>query len=254
MHLFCQERSETALGSHATWPLAETILARAPRLASRAIAGIAPCLSLCLGLAMPTPALASDEAFELWIAPSVRAKVDDDTGLRLETAQRFRNEEDGRQDTYFVRMWVSQKVSRHFTVEGAVERRENVSGRDETRLLQQVVAEHGIFRNRVRLEQRFIDDTPQTGWRLRSEHGVRIDLDAKKKWFFRADAEFFFTLQNNNIGGQTGFTEQRSQAGIGHRFSPKLTTSLSYKRVQTIRQERPDLIGHVPMIHIDYSF
>jgi hypothetical protein len=145
-------------------------------------------------------------------------------------------------------------VSPHFTIEGAIERRFNDDGSDETRLLQQIVAQHGILRNRLRLEQRFIDGTPQTGWRLRSEHGVRIDLDRDHKWFLRADAEFFFTLQSNSIGGQTGFTEQRSQAGIGHRFSPHLNASLSYKRVQAIRRDRPDMVGHVPMIHFDYNF
>ena len=216
--------------------------------------GLAVIIMLGLGFSMGTPALASDEAFELWIAPSLRGQLDDNTGLRLETAQRFRNSNNRRPDTYFVRLWASQQVSPHFTIEGAIERRVNDGGSDETRLLQQVVAQHGIFRNRLRLEQRLIDGTPQTGWRLRTEHGVRIDLDRARKWFLRADAEFFFTLQSNSIGGQTGFTEQRSQAGIGHRFWPHVNASLSYKRVQSIRRNRPDVIGHIPMIHFDYSF
>jgi hypothetical protein len=209
---------------------------------------------LCLGLAISTPAMASDEAFELWLAPSLRAPLDDNTGMRLETAQRFRNSNDGRPDAYFARLWASQQVSRHVTVEGAIERRLNGGDSGETRLLQQVVAHHGIFRNRLRLEQRFIDYSAQTGWRLRSEHGVRIDLDTAKNWFFRADAEFFFTLQSTSIGSQTGFTEQRSQAGIGHRFSDHVSASLSYKRVQAIRPGRADVVGHIPMIHMEYSF
>lgn len=223
--------------------------ARATRAAVRPLIGLAG-----LGVIVTTPALASDEAFELWFAPSIRAAIDGDTDLRIETAQRLRNSQDQRPDTYFVRLWATQQISRHLTVEGGVERRVNDGGSDETRLLQQLVAQHGIFRNRIRLEQRFIDRTPQTGWRLRTEHGVRIDLDREGDWFFRADAEFFFTLQNNSIGGQTGFTEQRSQAGIGHRFSPHFNASLSYKRVQAIRRNRPDVIGHIPMIHMEYSF
>ena len=209
---------------------------------------------LCLCLVASTPVMASDEAFELWLAPSIRAPLDDNTGVRLETAQRLRNSNDGRPDTYFARLWASQQISRHVAVEGAIERRVNDGGRDETRLLQQVVAEHGIFRNRLRLEQRFIDGSAQTGWRLRPEVGVRIDLDRDAKWFFRADAEFFFTLQATAPGGQTGFTEQRSQAGIGHRFTPHVSASLSYKRVQAIRPGRADVVGHIPMIHMDYRF
>lgn len=200
------------------------------------------------------PAQASDEAFELWFAPSLRAQLDDDTSLRIETAQRFRNSADGRPDTYFVRLWGSQRVSRHLTLEGAIERRVNDGGRDETRLLQQIVAQHGIFRNRLRLEQRFIDRSVQTSWRLRSEHGVRIDLDREGRWFARGDAEFFFTLQPSTPGGQTGFTELRTQAGLGHRFSRHFSASLSYKRVQTVRRARADVVGHIPMIHMDYLF
>jgi hypothetical protein len=250
MNLSCRTSCENVRSPQSQSSLGYARTGQLPTLALRITAGIIPCLYL--GIA--TPALATDEAFELWLAPSVRGQLDHNTALRVETAQRFRDANDGRPDTYFVRLWISQRVSQNFTVEGAVERRENDGGCDETRLLQQVVAQNGIFRNRLRLEQRFIDNTPQTGWRLRSEHGLRIDLDAGKKWFFRADAEFFFTLQCNSIGGQTGFTEKRSQAGLGHRFNPQLSASLSYKRVQTIRRERPDLVGHVPMIHIDYSF
>jgi hypothetical protein len=212
------------------------------------------CTALPATLSCAAPALASDEAFELWIAPSLRGQLDDNTGLRLETAQRFRNSNDRRPDTYFARLWASQRVAQHFTLEGGIERRVNDGGSDETRLLQQLVAEHGIFRNRVRLEQRFVDRAAQTGWRLRPEVGVRIDLDRDAKWFFRADAEFFFTLQATTPGGQTGFTEQRSQAGIGHRFGRHVSASLSYKRVQAIRPGRADVVGHIPMIHFDYNF
>lgn len=205
-------------------------------------------------LACSAPALASDEAFELWFAPSVRAALDGNTDLRLETAQRFRSSSDRRPDTYFARVWLSQQVSPHLTIEGAIERRVNDGGSDETRLMQQLVAQHGIFRNRVRLEQRFIDSAPRTGFRLRTEHGVRIDLDDRQDWFFRADAEFFLVLQATGATGQTGFTEQRSQAGIGHRFSDRFTASLSYKRIQQIRPGRADVVGHAPMIHMEYNF
>lgn len=213
---------------------------------------------LCLSVLGATPASASeeslDEAFELWFAPSVRAALDGNTDLRLETAQRFRNSADRRPDTYFARVWLSQQVSRHLTVEGAIERRVNDGGSDETRLMQQLVANHGIFRNRLRLEQRFIDGAPRTGFRLRTEHGVRIDLNDKRDWFIRADAEFFFVLQATGATGQTGFTEQRSQAGIGHRFSDRFTASLSYKRIHQVRPRRIDVVGHAPMIHMEYSF
>lgn len=120
-------------------------------------------------LASPATALAEDhaDAFEFWVNPSVSFDLDDDTGVELETAQRFRDADDGRVDTYFARLWLNQDVSDDVTLSGAVERRINDGGADETRLIQQMTTAHGILRTRLRLEQRFVDDADRMGLRDR---------------------------------------------------------------------------------------
>ncbi len=80
MKLSCRERRDTA--SRPQLPLPLVHITRFPR--RTLVIGSMPGLGLSIG----TPALASDEAFELWIAPSLRGQLDDNTGLRLETVDR----------------------------------------------------------------------------------------------------------------------------------------------------------------------
>lgn len=163
---------------------------------------------------LSVPAMANEDRFEFWLNPSVRYWIDDKTNFRVETAQRFRNERDGRVDTYFGRLWAGQRLNDNISIEVGVEKRANDGDADETRLLQQVLTRHGVFRNRFRLEQRFVENQPQTGVRLRTDHGVFVPLDRAQQWSFRAEAEFFFTLQATRPGAMTGFTELRTQAGL----------------------------------------
>jgi hypothetical protein len=122
-----------------------------------------------------SPAAASDEGLEFWLNPSVSWALDDDTGVEIETAQRLRSESDGREDTYYARLWLNRDLSDAVTVAGGVERRANEPGNDETRLLQQLSTRHGLLRTRLRLEQRFVDDR-RTGLRLRPRIGVEAPL------------------------------------------------------------------------------
>ena len=50
---------------------------------------------------------------------------------------------DGRDDTYFVRGWVKQRVADNLTLAGAIERRHNSDGSDETRVMQQLSGSGG---------------------------------------------------------------------------------------------------------------
>jgi len=81
------------------------------------------------GALTASPAMAQDDdAFEFWLNPSVSTDLDENTGIELETAQRFRSSEDGRVDTYFARLWLNQAISDELTLSGAVERRINAGG------------------------------------------------------------------------------------------------------------------------------
>jgi hypothetical protein len=118
-------------------------------------------------------------------------------------------------------------------------------------LLQQISTQHGIFKNRVRLEQRFVDNLSK-GWRLRTKHGVDIPID--DKWSFNTDAEFFFTLRPTGITGTKGFSEQRTRVFVNHRLDKHTNISVGYMRSQVIRRNREDTVGHTPIISLDYNF
>lgn len=206
------------------------------------------------GAFMASPASAQDEALELWLNPSVSTDLDEDTGIELETAQRFRSSEDGRVDTYFARLWVKQDLSGELTLAGAVERRINDGGSDELRLMQQLSGSHGIVRTRLRLEQRFVDDADRMGLRLRPRLGVSVPIAPEGRWSAKADAELFWTLRGNNVGSDEGITGLRTQVGFAYDVNDNLSLSLVYLRQQDFEDDGPDEIGHAPLVSIEFAF
>jgi hypothetical protein len=207
-----------------------------------------------LMLIAPGAAQASDDAFEFWINPSIGYALDDNTAIELETAQRLRSTADGRADTYFFRLWVSQDVSDRVTLSGAVERRINDGGRDETRTMQQLSLKNGVLRGRFRLEQRFVSDADRMGVRLRPRVGVSVPLSSDGDWTFESNAELFITLRSNSRAGDQGLTGLRTQIAIGYDVSKQVNVSLGYLRQQDIRPNRADQIGNAPIVGIEFSF
>ncbi len=203
---------------------------------------------------MPTAAIASNDAAEFWINPSVSVDLDDNTGIEIETAQRLRGESDGRVDTYFGRFWINQQVSDAVTLSTAVERRINVGGSDETRTMQQMSTRHGILRTRLRLEQRFVDSAERMGLRLRPRVGVSIPLDEAERLSFKSDAELFVTLRANNPGSANGLTGLRTSVGFGYDITDRLSASIAYLRQQDIDRDGPDDVGHAPLFGIEFAF
>ncbi|MDO9451434.1 MAG: DUF2490 domain-containing protein [Stagnimonas sp.] len=214
----------------------------------------AAAMAFLVGLAItPYAAQATDEAAEYWFNPSASLDLDQDTGVELETAQRFRSEADGRPDTYFARLWLNQEVARNVTLSGAFERRINDGGSNETRLIQQLSTKHGIFRTRLRLEQRFVENTDQMGLRVRPRLGLVIPVDDNKRLQFKTDAELFLTVRSTRNGGDTGLTGLRSQIGFAYEVNDRLSLSAAYLRQQDINDRGPDTVGHAPVIGIEWS-
>ena len=210
-------------------------------------------LALMLVLAS-APAAATSDAAELWLNPSVSVDFDKDTGIEIETAQRLRSADDDRVDTYFVRLWLNQKMAENLTLSGAIERRINNGGSEETRLIQQMTTSHGYLRTRLRLEQRFVDSADQTGLRVRPRLGVAVPVDTNERWTFKTDAEMLLTLQSTSNGGDTGLTGLRTQMGVSYDVTPRLTLSAAYLRQQDFDERGPDVVGHAPILGIEFAF
>lgn len=213
------------------------------------------CLSgVALALTLPAPAYA-DEDFEVWLNPSIGTELDDNTAVEVEGALRFRSSAAGRDDTYFVRGWIKQKIAPGFTLSGGAERRHNSDGSDETRFLQQLTTSHGVLKTRVRLEQRFVDNRGgRMGLRLRPRLGLESPITEDERLTIGADAELFWTLRGTSVGGDTGLTGLRTQVGFGYEVSDNLDLSLVYLRQQDFEDNARDTIGHAPLLTIDFSF
>ena len=214
----------------------------------------APSAVLLALIFVPASASATNDATEVWFNPSVSFDLDKDTGIEIETAQRLRDADDGRADTYFARLWVNQKVSKNATLGGAFERRVNDGGSNETRLIQQLSTSHGYLRTRLRLEQRFVDNADRMGMRVRPRIGVSVPIDTAERWKFMTDAELFLTLRSTNVGGDDGLTGLRTQTGFSYEATDWLTLSAAYLRQQDFRAGTTDTVGHAPIIGLEYAF
>ena len=206
--------------------------------------------ALAVSLVLAAPARAAEE-LQLWINPSVTANIDKRTSLKLETTQRFRPEP--ADDVYSARLWLGRKVAEGVTVSAGIERRFE-GERRETRLLQQVAYPlAGPLTARTRIEQRFRDTDPRTGWRLRQRLGAEFPLsDRDNAWHFAVNAEASFVLRAGRPGAQTGLTGLRSFAGFEKTFG-SLDLSLGYVRSQSVRNNAPDLVGHAPFIGLGFT-
>lgn len=208
-----------------------------------------------MGLIMAAaPVRAADSDVELWLNPSVSVGIGDRTGLELEMQQRFRDSSRRRPDTYFGRLWLTHRASDSIRLGLAVERRVNDGAANETRLSQQASGAWGVWRARLRLEQRFLDGAERTSVRIRPRFGVDVPLDADGRLAGFADAEAFFTLAPTSRGGTTGLTGLRTQLGLTYDASDRVRLSLAWVRQQDINRSRADTIGHAPAIGVRIGF
>jgi opacity protein-like surface antigen len=209
-------------------------------------------IAIGAGLAVAAPAHATDDAFEMWINPTVTVALGERTETGFESIARLRSSEDNRVDTYYARLWLYRKLDDNFTAGLAVEQRWN-GGQQERRLHQQLNTRFGIMRARTRLEQRFVEGDPRTGWRLRQRLGVSVPL-RDDRWSIIANGEGFFTLRATTPTGATGLTAFRLFAGAEYEVSKRVTVGLGYLRAQEVRVGRADIVGHAPVLGIDFTF
>ena len=204
-------------------------------------------------MAIASPANADDDAFELWLNPSFGTQLDDNTGIEFETAQRFRSAGDGRSDSYFGRLWLLQDLTDDITLGGAIEQRINDGGSDETRVMQQLSISHGLWKTRLRLEERFVDGTGRMGLRLRPRLGIELPLGADTPWSFEADHELGLTLKSNRPGGDDGLTSMRTQIGFNRDLNDTLSLSVAYLRNEDFEDDAPDVVGHALAIGLEFA-
>lgn len=205
-------------------------------------------LGAALAVSLSTPALAEENYLEGWFEGSIVKDIGNKSYVEFQTQQRARGDSNPTGDNQTYRLWLGRKFGK-VTVSGAIHRSKEGSTK-ETRLIQQ--ASYSLsgtpFKGRTRLEQRFVDDADQTGWRVRQRVGVAFPLTSEDDgWTLVGNAEGFWTLRATSQTGQTGLTGLRTFAGFEKSFG-KIDLELGYTRQQSIRDNAPDRVGHAPTL------
>ena len=207
-------------------------------------------LGAALAVGLSTPALAEENRLEAWFEGAVAMDLGGNSFIEFQTQQRARGNSNPIGDTQVYRLWFGHKFG-GVEAMGGVHRSKEGSTR-ETRLMQQASYKLPVkgLKARTRLEQRFIDDAAQTGWRLRQRVGFAVPLSGEDGgWELVGNAEGFLTLRATSRTGDTGITGLRTFVGF-ERSLGKLDLGLGYTRQQNIRKNAPDRVGHAPTVSV----
>jgi hypothetical protein len=202
---------------------------------------------------LSSPAYAEENRLEGWLDASVMADIGGGNFVELQTQQRARGSSNPIGDTQVYRLWLGREIG-GLEASAGIHRSKEGSVR-ETRLMQQASYKLGIkgLKARTRLEQRFVDNAAQTGWRIRQRIGFALPLSsAEDGWELAGNAEGFWTLRATSRSGQTGLTGLRTFLGFERSFG-KLDLGLGYTRQQNIREGAPDRVGHAPTLSVSLN-
>lgn len=210
-------------------------------------------LGAALAVGISTPAVAEENYLEGWFEGTVSKEFKSGAFVQLQTQQRARGDSNPTGDNQTYRLWVGQEIGAIKASVGLHRSRDGAT--KETRLIQQASYDVGSFglKGRTRLEQRFVDDADKTGWRVRQRIGYALPLSSDEDgWKLAGTAEGFLTLRSTSRGGDTGLTGLRTFVGFERSFD-KLDVGVGYTRQQSIRKNRPDLVGHAPTLNLTFN-
>lgn len=132
--------------------------------------------------------------------------------------------------------------------------------KDEHRIFQQSVVEtpKGVFpfslTNRTRLEERWIEHTGKTAFRLRHMLRGMQPIGDSGKWALVAYDEVFINLNDVDNGPQGGFGQNRAFFGVNRELTPSIQAEVGYLN-QFIRSDgKEDLMNHNALLAMYYKW
>lgn len=135
-----------------------------------------------------------------------------------------------------------------------------VKERPEHRIFQQSVYETpvGLFpfalTNRTRLEERWIEQTDQTAFRLRHMLRGMQPIGNTGKWALVAYDEVFLNLNDVDNGPQEGFAQNRAFFGFNRELTPSIHGEFGYLN-QFIRSDgKEDSMNHNGLLALYYQW
>jgi len=97
--------------------------------------------------------------------------------------------------------------------------------------------------SRSRLEQRLVEDSGDTGWRLRQL--FRGQRPLRGPWSLVLQDEVFVNFNDTDAGAASGFDQNRLFAGFAWQFAPAARTEVGYLNQFIGRPARDDRMHHV---------
>jgi len=202
-------------------------------------------------LAISPAAKAAEEETQLWIGASATVKASPIDIIVVDIGHRFRRDESGGEQQ-LARIALDHAVAKNVQIGGGFAFFHS-GPEQELRTFQQLTLTHGILQSRTRLEQRFFDTADEASWRLRQRIQASVPLDTAKRWTLVAAGELFFHLNRAKPSDKTGLAVMRQQAGLRHALNKAVDVQLLYMRQQTLRDNRPDAVVHVPWLTLNWK-
>ena len=129
----------------------------------------------------------------------------------------------------------------------------------ENRIWQQLVwnapVEGFTFQSRTRLEERFVADQSDEGWRLRQFFKSTIPVVEDKTTFVSVWDEMFWDLSDTDWGQRTGFRQNRAFLGLGQFLDEQKSMSIEVGYLnQWIDRTDEDRLNHILLICFFVNF
>lgn len=192
-------------------------------------------------------ALRAASDIQLWPALTLNHGLGEHWGAHFTTRARF-DDDVSRTKDVLVRGSVSWRALETLTLELGYDYLDSFQSRSEHRIWQS--AEHRLawrdftVRNRVRLDQRFVEDVDGVVWRfryrLRGTHPI-----ADSAWYGAVSDEVFANLDDRGAGPVAGFEQNRLRFAAGTTFLGRLRAESGYEWQYAASRTGPDRNIHV---------
>ncbi len=111
------------------------------------------------------------------------------------------------------------------------------------------------LQSRTRLEERFVEDQSETGWRLRQFFKLTTPLSADRRLFASVYDEAFFDLNDTRWGQDPGLRQNRAFLGLGWFFDEAHHHSLEVGYLsQWLDRPDEDRLNHILSINLFSTF
>jgi hypothetical protein len=203
-------------------------------------------------LIVPASANAATEDFQTWNTINLATSVAKNVPLTMELSGRMVGDS-GRLGVAIFRPAIGYKFSDSLTVFLGYTHQKTINDNradvDENRIQQQINWRIGkigkaTLASRTRIEQRWIVDARDMGWRVRERLQLQVPLKTKGAHFVLSN-EMLFALNSTDWGERAGFDQMRNFVGVNFPLSKTISLETGYQNRYQERRGAADCMYHI---------